>query len=171
MTYGIRKGVSNSRLLGCLVSFLFALVSQDGVFAQNSSHEIGVSLAYGGQAPFVSSGNNEAGFFRLPLIWNIRYQVATNFIQSLAIVIERVSETRNRDGLFKDIPNSAQNPYNAEIAERLYITTLGFEGMRTLIRSSDFRIGIGVSLAYGFGGATADVTSITTKKEKICFLD
>ena len=41
------------------------------------------------------------------------------------------------------------------------MTTLGLEGIRTLIRTDEFRLGIGISLGYGFGGATATVKKIT----------
>src|SRR5476649_2189198 len=92
--------------------------------AQHTNHEIGFSFAYAGQAPFVASGNDQTNFFRQPLIWNLRYQVATNFVQSLSVVLEGVSEERAHSGLWNDVPNSSSIPYNADIAERLSMTTL-----------------------------------------------
>ena len=97
---------------------------------------------------------------------NLRYQVATNYVQSLAVVLESISEKRSRIGLWNDFPNLANGAYTADIAERLTMTTLGIEGIRTLIRTDEFRLGIGVSLGYGFGGATATVKNLTTNTEK-----
>ena len=133
---------------------------------QHTSREIGFSIAYAGQAPFVSSGNDQTNFFREPLIWNLRYQVATNFVQSLSVVLERVTEERSHEGLWNDFPNTSSQPYDANIAERLSMTTLGLEGIRTLIRTDEFRIGIGISLGYGFGGATAMVIKIVDGSQK-----
>jgi hypothetical protein len=135
-------------------------------YAQHTSHEIGVSFAYGGQVPFITSGNDPTGFFRKPIIFNVRYQVATNYLQSLAIVLENIGEERNRTGLWSDIPNSASGGYNANISERLTMTTLGLEGIRTLLRTDEFRLGIGISLGYGFGGATALVRKIADGSEQ-----
>jgi hypothetical protein len=134
--------------------------------AQHTIYEIGFSFAYAGQAPFVSSGNDEPRFFRQPLIWNLRYQVATNFVQSLSVVLERITEARAYSSLWNDVPNSSTVPYNADISERLSMTTLGFEGIRTLIRTDEFRLGIGISLGYGFGGATATVKKLTDGSQK-----
>ncbi|MEP7235842.1 MAG: hypothetical protein ABI778_11165 [Ignavibacteriota bacterium] len=157
----LRRGGLVSIILG-----IFALFFTPDANAQHTSHEIGFSFAYAGQAPFVSSGNNEPQFFRKPLIFNLRYQVATNFVQSLAIVVERLSESRNYSALWNDIPNSNSTPYNAEITEGLTMTTLGLEGIRTLIRTDDFRLGLGLSLGYGFGGATAIVKKLNDGTEK-----
>lgn len=129
--------------------------------AQHTVHEIGLSFAYAGQAPFVSSGNEQTNFFRQPLVLNLRYQVATNYVQSLAVVLERVSEQRSRTGLWNDFPNSSSGVYTADIAERLAMTTLGLEGIRTFIRTDEFRLGIGIGLGYGFGGASATIKKLT----------
>jgi hypothetical protein len=145
---------------------LFILCLARASEAQHTSREIGFSFAYAGQAPFVASGNDQTNFFRQPLIWNLRYQVATNFVQSLSVVLERVTEERTHSGLWSDVPNSTLAPYNADIAERLSMTTLGLEGIRTLIRTDDFRLGIGISLGYGFGGATANVKKLTDGSQK-----
>ena len=143
-------------------TFFFAMVLITGTGkAQHTNKEIGFSFAYAGQAPLFSSNNDQSGFFRQPLIWNLRYQIATNYVQSLAMVLENVSEKRSRTGLWNDIPNSSNGAYNADISERLYTTTFGLEGIRTFIRSDIFRLGIGISLAYGLGGATAVVKKIT----------
>lgn len=146
----------------CLVLILLPVT----VYSQHTVREIGFSFAYAGQVPFASSGNDESKFFRQPLILNLRYQVATNYVQSLAVVLESISEKRIRTGLWNDFPNLANGVYNANIAERLTMTTLGIEGIRTLIRTDEFRLGIGVSLGYGFGGATATVKNLTTNTEK-----
>ncbi|MFI5264909.1 MAG: hypothetical protein ACHQM6_10380 [Candidatus Kapaibacterium sp.] len=134
--------------------------------AQHTNHEIGFSFAYAGQAPFVGSGNGQEDFFRQPFIWNLRYQVATNFVQSLSVVLERVSEERTHSGLWNDVPNSSSIPYNADIAERLSMTTLGLEGIRTLVRTDEFRVGIGISLGYGFGDAMATVKKLVDGSQK-----
>ena len=137
---------------------LFAIAGT--VHAQHTNREIGFSFAYAGQAPLFSSNNDQVGFFRQPLIMNLRYQIATNYVQSLAIVLEYVNEQRTHTGLWNDIPSSSTGAYNAEIAERLYMTTLGLEGSRTFIRTDQFRFSVGISLGYGLGGATATVKKI-----------
>lgn len=157
--YGFRRiGIHTFFIIGMCMPLL--------CIAQHTSREIGFSFAYAGQVPFASSGNGDAKFFSQPLIFNLRYQVATNFVQSLAVVLERVSEERSRTGLWNDFPDMSTGVYNADIAEHLTITTLGIEGIRTLIRTDEFRLGIGVSLGYGFGGATATVKNLTTNTEK-----
>jgi hypothetical protein len=159
--YGFRR-------FGIHTFFIVVLLIVTSAKAQHTIHEIGFSFAYAGQAPFISSNNDQSGFFRQPLIWNIRYQVATNYVQSLAIVLERVSELRNRTGLWpNDFANSSVGAYNANIAERLYMTTFGLEGTRTFIRSDIFRLGIGISLGYGFGGASANVKNNADGSQKI----
>src|SRR5579864_9194291 len=52
--------------------------------AQHTNHEIAFSFAYAGQSPFITS-NDESGFFRQPVIWNLRYQVVTNYVQSISV--------------------------------------------------------------------------------------
>ncbi|MFI5264089.1 MAG: hypothetical protein ACHQM6_06210, partial [Candidatus Kapaibacterium sp.] len=89
------------------------------------------------------------------------------FVQSLSVVLERVSEERTHSGLWSDIPNSLSVPYNADIAETLSMTTLGLEGIRTLVRTDEFRVGIGISLGYGFGSATANVKKLIDGSQKI----
>ncbi|MEI8134942.1 MAG: hypothetical protein WCH46_07675 [bacterium] len=140
----------------CIALFLL-FVSVEDVGAQHTKHEIGLSLACGGQIPLVSSGNNSPEFFRKPLIWEIRYQASTDFVQAISIVAQHVTELRNRKALWNDVPNALSGAYDAEINERLSITTLGIEGNRTIVRAGDFRLGVGVGLGYGFGGATANV--------------
>ncbi|MDP4219356.1 MAG: hypothetical protein Q8896_02880 [Bacteroidota bacterium] len=152
--YGFRR-------FGIHTFFITALSIAAPVLAQHTAHEIGFSFAYAGQAPFVTSGDDQSSFFRQPLILNLRYQVATNYVQSLSVVLERISEERSRLGLWNDVPNSVNGAYNADIAERLTMTTLGLEGLRTLIRTDIFRLGVGIGLGYGFGGATASVRKIT----------
>ncbi len=154
------------RFIAIHTFFIASFILSDSAFAQHTNREIGFSFAYAGQAPFVASGNEQTNFFKQPLIWNLRYQVATNYVQSLSVVLERVSEQRTHAGLWSDLPNSATTPYNAEIAERLSMTTLGLEGIRTLIRTDVFRLGLGISLGYGFGGATANVKNISTTEQK-----
>lgn len=151
-----------SCLLGVHTFFIVTISFVNSLAAQHTNREIGVSFAYAGQAPFVASGNDRTNFFKQPLIWNVRYQVATNYVQSLSVVLERVSEQRTREGLWSDYPNTSAIPYNANISERLSMTTLGLEGIRTLIRTDEFRLGIGISLGYGFGSATANVQNIAT---------
>ncbi len=144
-----------------IVMTSFVLLFICSAYAQHTNHEIGFSFAYAGQTPLISSNNDQMRFFSEPLILNLRYQVATNYLQSLALVLENVSEQRTRTGLWNDIPNSSTGEYNASIAERLYMTTLGLEGIRTFLRSDAFRLGIGISLGYGFGGSTATVKKLT----------
>jgi hypothetical protein len=148
---------SLTRTLFCAVLFLFLY---HPALAQHTPREIGISFAYAGQSPFISSGNDNPQFFTKPLIWNIRYQVATNYVQSLSVVLEGVSEQRSYQGVW--IFDPVDPKYNAAVAERLTITTLGLEGIKTVIRTDLFRLGIGISLGYGFGGATAIVKKVTT---------
>ena len=135
--------------------------------AQHTDREIGFSFAYAGQVPLFSSNSDHAGFFRQPLIMNLRYQVATNYVQSLAVVLEYVNEQRIYTGLWNDIPSSSTGAYNADIAQRLYMTTLGLEGSRTFIRTDVFRLGVGISFGYGLGGANATVKKIANGTQQI----
>jgi hypothetical protein len=146
------------RAAACLLlTFSLVALCSGRSYGQHTSKEIGFSMAYAGQAPFISSGNDDPQFFTKPLIWNIRYQVATNYAQSLSVVLESVTERRNYSGLW---PYTLEPPYPANIAERLTMTTLGLEGIKTIIRTDEFRLGLGISLGYGFGGATANVKKI-----------
>jgi hypothetical protein len=143
-----------------LFLFLFLFLAAP-VFAQNAKREAAFSFAYSGQVPIAKSEANIQNFFTNPLIFNLRYQVATDYVNALSMTIEHISEDHTRAGLWNDIPNASQGAYNADITERLYMTTLGLEGIRTLVRTGDFRLGAGIGIAYGLGGATATVKKLT----------
>ncbi len=160
ITIRLRKYRYGFHRIGIRTFFIVTVLLTGSAEAQHTNQEIGISFAYAGQTPLFLSNNDPTGFFRQPLILNLRYQVATNYIQSLAIVIEHVNEQRTRTGLWNGIPSSSTGAYNADIAERLYMTTLGLEGSRTFIRTDEFRLGVGISLGYGLGGATASVKKI-----------
>ena len=140
------------------------LVVSTSSLAQHTNHEIAFSFAYAGQSPFITS-NDESGFFRQPVIWNLRYQVVTNYVQSISVVLEHIGETRNRIG-FWSFDINYPNGYNANINEHFDMTTLGLEGIKTLIRTDEFRLGIGLGLGYGFGGAAAIVKKLTDGSEQ-----
>ncbi len=127
------------------------------VLAQHTGREIGASFAVNGQYPFASDGTN--GFFTAPFIWNLRYQLTTNYVQSLSVVIEHIGETRSHSGIWS-VNSDPQNDYNANIAEHLQINVLYLEMIRTIVRTDIFRVGVGVGLGYGIGTASAEVEKI-----------
>ncbi len=144
-------------VLACNVS-LFGDAS-----AQHTRHEIGASFAVNGQYPFASDGTN--GFFTEPFIWNLRYQLTTNYVQSLALVFEHIGETRSHSGIWS-VDSDPHNDYNANIAEHLQINVLYLEMMRTIVRTDIFRVGVGVGLGYGIGTAEAEVEKIVDHSTK-----
>lgn len=145
--------------------FLLIAVTQTAV-AQHTKHDIGLQFAYGGQVPLLTADGNVQGFYKVPIIFNFRYQVATDYLNALSFTIEHINEERSRQGLWNDMPGSNAKTYNANIAERLYITTLGLEGILTLLSDGTFRLGGGLGVGYGLGGATATVENIAEDKTK-----
>jgi hypothetical protein len=135
--------------------------------AQHTKRDIAVQFAYGGQIPVVTAEGNVQGFYKVPIILNLRYQVATDYLNALSMTIEHISEERTRAGLWNDVPGSNSKDYNANISERLYITTLGLEGILTLFSDGRFRIGAGLGVAYGLGGAIATIENIAADKTKV----
>jgi hypothetical protein len=136
-------------------------------YSQHAKREASFSFAVGGQSPLVVSGDDRSGFWRDPVILNLRLQVATDYIMSASIFLEHMSEGRNRSGLWSDSPNTSDPPpYNAEITEHLQMTLFGVEAARTLIRTGDLRFAFTVGLGYGLGSARADVRRITTNERK-----
>ncbi|HYM20574.1 MAG TPA: hypothetical protein VEW28_06180 [Candidatus Kapabacteria bacterium] len=146
-------GTISRRLVGITMLFVTSISS----YAQHTKYDFSASFAYGGQDPFITSGS--ARYFSKPTIWNIRCQVATNFVQSVSIVLEHAVETRSREGLW-NLGTTLSSAYNANISESLSMTSLYVEMIRTIVRTDIFRIGIGADLGYGFGGATANVKRI-----------
>lgn len=137
------------------------------VFAQHAKREVALSFAIAGQKPFITNGDERSGFWREPLILNLRYQVATDYIMSVSVFLEHINEERNRVDLWNDQPNTSVTPaYNAEINERLTMTLFGVEGARTLLRFDDFRLALTLGLGYGLGGASADARNIATDERK-----
>lgn len=135
--------------------------------AQHAKREVALSFAAAGQFPIGTTGDERSGFWREPLILNLRFQVATNYITSASLFLERIGETRTRTDIWSDAPNaSLPPPYNASITEQLTMTLFGLEGARTLVRSGDFRLAVAVAAGYGLGSAKADVERLTTGEKK-----
>jgi hypothetical protein len=127
------------------------------VYAQHTKYDISASFAYSGQDPFITSGSTR--FFSKPTIWDLKYQLATTFVQSISLVLEHIGEVRSRQGIWYPAgdpvdPNSA---YNALISESLSMTSLYLEMARTVFRTDIFRIAVGADLGYGLGSTGADV--------------
>ncbi len=153
-------------IVGSLVVLVWHATLAGEAFSQHTRREIGASFAINGQYPFASDGTS--GFFTAPFIWNLRYQLTTNYVQSLALVIEHIGETRSHSGLWTSLsspPNPADD-YNANIAERLQISVLSLEMIRTIFRTDIFRIGVGVGVGYGIGTATAEVEKVADHTKK-----
>lgn len=148
-----------------VVAVLF-LTAASTVLAQHTPSEFGASFAYGGQYPFIADGN--ANFFTTASLWNIRAQLATNYIQSYSAVLERIGQTSTRQGLWS--PGSgfvnSITAYNADISEHLALYALYVETNRTIVRTDKFRVGLGLCFGYALGSADASVKSITEKTTK-----
>jgi hypothetical protein len=129
-------------------------------YAQHTRYEFGASFASGGQYPFISDGSG--AFFGNPIIWNLRAQIATDFIQSGSIVLERVAQTSTRQGLWSRSGNLVDitDPYNANITEHLAMYAVYAEMNRTIARTDFVRLGFGVSLGYAIGSADATAESL-----------
>jgi hypothetical protein len=143
-----------------LVTAVLLLAVTTTVQAQHTRSEFGASFAYGGQYPFIADGN--ANFFALPTIWNLRAQLGTNFVQSYSVIFERIGQSSIRQGLWSPRgsvvdPTSA---YNANIDEHLAMYAIYFETNRTVIRTDNFRLGVGLALGYALGSADASVENI-----------
>jgi hypothetical protein len=136
-------------------------------YAQHAKREFAVSVAVAGQRPIAVTGDGRAGFWTKPFIFNLRFQVATDYITSASLFLEHVGETRQRRDLWSDAPNTTSPPpYNADISERLSMTVFGVEAARTLLRFGDLRLAITLGAGYGLGSASADVRRITTEETK-----
>lgn len=157
-------GIHVSVLLVCIIVCAF---STGHLRAQHTKHDISLQFAYGGQIPIMTAEGNIQGFYKLPITFNARYQVATDYLNALSFTVEHTSEERSHQGLWNDMPGSNANTYNANISERLYITTIGLEGILTLVSDGTFRLGSGLGIAYGLGGATATVKNLTDDKLKV----
>ena len=153
-------------IVGAIVVLVCSASLVGTAFSQHTRREIGASFAINGQYSFASDGAN--GFFTAPFIWNLRYQLTTNFVQSLAVVIEHIGETRSHSGLWTSLstPANPTDDYNANIAEHLQISVLYLEMIRTIIRTDIFRVGVGVGVGYGIGTASAEVERITDHSKK-----
>ena len=147
--------------------FLFGLLYTHTAFAQHTKHEIAFSFAYSGQLPIVKADGNTQGFYTSPLIASLRYQVATDFVQSLSVTLEHFTESRDRTDLWPNYSSNMGGAYNGYIAERLSMTVLGLEGVRTLVSQNDFRLGAGFGIGYGLGGASARVTKLSDTNKAV----
>lgn len=129
--------------------------------AQHTRYEFGASFAAGGQYAFISDGDGV--FFGTPFIWNLRAQLGTNYIQSISAVLERVSQTSSRQGLWSPSGSlvDVTDPYNANITEHLAMYALYVETIRTIARSDLFRLGIGLAFGYALGSADATAERLT----------
>lgn len=158
-----RRSLPLGRLAIVLVLFLAKTTI---VFGQQTRYEFGASFAIGGQHPFIADG--DAAFFAKPTIWNLRAQLGTNYIQSISIVLERVYQTADRVGYWSASGNinDASNLYSATISEHLAMTAVYAEANRTILRTDNFRIGIGMDFGYALGGADAIVENSATHATK-----
>jgi hypothetical protein len=126
-------------------------------------HEAGLYVAFGGQKALVKVSDANRGFYTNPAIEHAFYSFTTNGIQSLSVFAEHVSETRPWHGLWSNPTNAGiSHTFIADVDESLQMTTIGLETVRTLISESDFRFGAGLGVAYGLGGASADVRDSAT---------
>jgi hypothetical protein len=149
--------------LSVLVVLLFSITA----YSQHSKREFAVSFAAAGQHPIAITGDDRSGFWRKPIILNLRYQVATDYVTSASLFLEYIGETRTRRDLWSDSPNALDPPpYNADITESLSMTVLGLQGARTLLRFGDFRLAFTLGAGYGLGSASADVRKIATGQTK-----
>lgn len=148
-----------------LLALLFGLPA----YAQHAKRELAVSIASAGQYPIATKGDARSGFFREPFIFNLRYQVATDYITSASLFIESLAETRERRDLWSDDPSSTTGAYNADISEHLTMTLVGVEAARTLVRTGDFRLALTLAAGYGLGSATAEVQPVTGTGPKRTF--
>jgi hypothetical protein len=154
----------NGRVIS-FVFILFALIfhSTSFVLAQNMPHEAGFWFASGGQIPLLTPNNVNRGYYTNPTIEHAYYSFRTNGVQSLSVFIEHVDETRPWNGVWTNLmlgDGSANFP--ASVQENLHMTTIGLETIRTFISESGFRLGAGLGLGYGLGGASAVVHNIST---------
>ncbi len=154
------------RYSSSFILFVSCLLLAKAGYAQHTKREIAFTFAYAGQLPIVQADGNTQGFYAKPLIASLRYQVATDYVQALSITLEYVMESRENPGLWNDNPSMPNAVYNANIDERLTMTMLGLEGVRTLISNGSFRLGAGFGIGYGLGGATAMVTKISNGSVK-----
>jgi len=161
--------MSKTSELSILQTFLVGLciLGTCSGYAQHAKREFAVSFATGGQSPIAVTGDDRSGFWRKPFIFNLRFQVATDYVTSASLFFEHIGETRIRTDLWSDAPNTTSPPpYNADISERLSMTLFGVEAARTLLRFEDFRIAFTIGAGYGLGSASADVRRITTGETK-----
>ncbi|MEO6940324.1 MAG: hypothetical protein ABI252_09275 [Candidatus Kapaibacterium sp.] len=139
------------------VPLLLATSTSIGL-AQHTPHEIAVSIAIDGQNSFVRDVSNP-GFYTAPFIGRVQYAAWTDGVQSVSLFLETVGETRDRVGLWA-YPTTDPVAFDSRISERLSMTTLGLELVRTLISESGFRLAVGAGAGFGLGGARADVQKV-----------
>lgn len=149
-----------------MVTMFMCIIASSAVLAQHTDHSINVHFAASGQIPLFKTTDNPQNFFSSPVIFQLQYQAATDYIHSVAVTVEHMSEERAYSSLWSNVPSPGSSPYNADIRERLTMTTLGLEGMRTVYSDGRFRIGAGLGLAFGLGRAHASVTQLTTKQTR-----
>jgi len=125
-------------------------------------HEAGFSFAVNGHIPLISPDNVNRGFYTNPTIEHIYYSFLTNGLQSLSFFVEHVNETRGWSGVWSNPAFNGSTNFPADVSERLQMTTIGLETVRTLLSESGFRLGAGIGLGFGLGGATASVTNTKT---------
>ena len=153
-----------SRILAILAAYSLLLTCARSASSQNMPHEAGFLFAVNGQAPLITSDNVNRGFYTNPTIAHGYYSFLTNGLQSLSLFVEHVSERRGWSGIWSDrtsIEGGSAN-FQATVSERLQMTTIGLETVRTLISESGFRLGAGLGIGFGLGGASADVTNVLT---------
>jgi hypothetical protein len=140
------------------ILLLYTLYPIPYTLAQNMPHEAGLYVAIGGQKPVIASSDQNRGFYTAPTIEHAYYSFLTNGVQSLAVFAEHVGETRSWHGIWTVLTSAGIAPtFPADVDESLQMTTIGLETIRTLISESDFRLGAGLGVGYGLGGASADV--------------
>src|SRR5438105_15326576 len=120
----------------------YVLADSVSVLAQNMPHEAGLLIAVNGQSPLIAASDVNRGFYTNPAIEHAYYSVLTNGIQSLALFGEHVQETRSWHGLWTDLKiNGGSQNFLATVQERLQMTTIGLETVRTLVSEYGLRFG------------------------------
>ena len=155
----INRSMSIRRLVVILIAFLLAAHS---ALAQNTPQEIGVWFAPSGQIDLLKNTNGNNGFFQNAFVGRIHYSFASNGIQSLAVTLEQIGETRAYDGRWDVLDTRSPTSFQAHVSEQLHMTTIGLETNRTILSESGFRLGGGLGSGVSLGNAHATVTDVTT---------
>lgn len=140
--------------------FILLIGSASRLLAQHTDHEVAIAFAGAPQFPLASDNTVTHGFYQSPFLARIQYLATTNGVQGLYLFLERAAETRSRTDLWTD---ELQQPstFNANLDERLVLTTLGLEVVRTLYSESGFRIAAGLGVGGVLGNADVTVHQLS----------